>query len=65
MSQKAGQGRFVTQNAQKQKPIIGLNSDMVCDKTVRAILGMIEKGGAELGNPGNAAVVSLTDNLVY
>jgi len=26
---------------------------------------MIEKGGAELGNPGNAAVVSPTDNIVY
>jgi len=26
---------------------------------------MIEQGGAELGNPGNAAVVSPTDNLVY
>lgn len=45
--------------------IIGLISVIACDKTVRAILGMIEKGGAELGNPGNAAVVSLTDNLVY
>ena len=45
--------------------IIGLNSVIVCDKTVRAILGMIEKGDAERGKPGNAAVVSPTDNLVY
>ena len=45
--------------------IIGLISVIACDKTVRAILGMIEKGGAELGNPGNAAVVSPTDNLDY
>ena len=45
--------------------IIGLISVIVCDKTVRAILGMIEKGDAERGKPDKTAVVSPTNNLIY